>query len=164
MRGTRGPRGQATVLDALRMGSRGGDDVRAGLVKLVLTVVEVVRQVLERQALRRMDDGDLTSDEVERLGAAFIEIRKALFEISREFGIKPEELTAQLGSIVRTGERRLDNASVADLLDRLLDRGAVLAGTVKLSVSDIDLVALDLLAMLHPIRRTLRPNGRMGGG
>ena len=147
-------RDPAAVLQELALGGKKkNDDVRLGLVKLVLTVVEVVRQVLEKQAIRRLDAGDLTPDEVERLGTAFIEIRAALLQISREFGIKPEELTAQLGALVKTGDRGLDQASLAELLDRLLDRGAVVAGSVRLSVSDIDLVALDLYAMLYPVYR-----------
>ena len=110
----------------------------------------MVRQVLEKQAIRRVDAGDLTPAEVEKLGVAFIEIKGALLEISREFGIKPEEITDQLGALVKTGERGLDTVSLSELLDRLLDRGAVVAGSVKLSVSDIDLITLDLLAMIYP--------------
>jgi Gas vesicle protein K/Gas vesicle protein len=143
------------VLEQLRLGSKGEEaDVRLGLVKLVLTVVEVVRQVLERQAVRRVDAGDLTPEEIERLGTAFIEIKGALFSISREMGIRPEELTAELGAIVKTGDKKLDEASLVDLLDRLMDKGAVVAGRVKLTVADIDLVTLDLLAMLYPVYKT----------
>ena len=149
---TRQLRDPAQVLEELRLGGKKGNgDVRTGLVKLVLTVVEIVRQVLEKQAIRRVEAGDLTQEEVERLGVAFMEIKKSLFEISMEFGIKPEELTDQLGAIVRTGEGSLDKVSIASLLDKILDRGAVVAGSVKLSVSDIDLIVLDLLAMLHPV-------------
>ena len=140
------------VLEQLRLGSGGGDvDVRTGLGKLVLTVVEVVRQVLEKQAVRRVDAGDLTPEEVERLGNAFIEIKAALYQISRDLGIRPEELTSQLGAIVRSGDRRLDEASLVDLLDKVLDKGAVVAGSVRLSVSDIDLVALYLFALLYRV-------------
>jgi gas vesicle protein GvpK/gas vesicle protein GvpA/GvpJ/GvpM family len=149
---TRQVRDPAEVLEELRLGGRKGTgDVRTGIVKLVLTVVEIVRQVLEKQAIRRVDAGDLSPEEVERLGMAFIEIKRSLFEISREFGIKPEELTDQLDAIVRTGEGSLDKVSIAGLLDKLLDRGAVVAGSVRLSVSDIDLIVLDLLAMIYPV-------------
>jgi Gas vesicle protein K/Gas vesicle protein len=151
---TREARGPTSVLQELALGGKKNGDVRLGLVKLVLTVVEVVRQVLEKQAVRRLDAGDLTPEEVDRLGAAFIEIKAALQEIGKEFGIKPEELTAQLGALVKTGDGRLDQASLSELLDRLLDRGAVVAGSVRLSVSEIDLIALDLYAMLYPVYRT----------
>jgi len=122
-----------------------------GLARLVLTVVEVLRQVLEKQALRRADSGSLTDEEVERLGLAFMQLNKRLVEISREFGVKPEELRAGLGALVRTGNRDLDSVSLADLLQKLLEKGVVAAGRVKIAVSDIDLVGLDLLAVLYPI-------------
>ncbi len=122
-----------------------------GLARLVLTVVEVLRQVLEKQALRRADSGSLTDEEVERLGLAFIQLNRRLVEISREFGVKPEELRAGLGALVRTGNRDLDSVSLADLLQKLLEKGVVAAGRVRIAVSDIDLVGLDLLAVLYPI-------------
>jgi len=122
-----------------------------GLARLVLTVVEVLRQVLEKQALRRADSGSLTDEEVERLGLAFMQLNKRLVEISREFGVKPEELRAGLGALVRTGNRDLDSVSLADLLQKLLEKGVVAAGRVRIAVSDIDLVGLDLLAVLYPI-------------
>jgi hypothetical protein len=136
--------------------------MRSGLVRLVLTLVEVIRQVMEKQAIRRVDAGDLSAEEVERLGLAFIEIRKELRKIGNQFGIKPEEITAELGAIVRTGDSRLDRASLAELLDKILDRGAVVAGEIRLSVADIDLLGLDLFAMLYPIYKspgTLSTNG-----
>ncbi|MDE1853669.1 MAG: gas vesicle protein K [Thaumarchaeota archaeon] len=158
---TRQARDASAVLEELRLGGRkGNDDVKTGLARLVLTVVEIVRQVLEKQAVRRVDAGDLTPEEVERLGAAFVDIKAALFDISNDFGVKPEELTAQLGAIVSTGDSRFDRASVAELLDKLLDRGAVVAGSIKLSVADIDLITLDLLAMLYPVYKTGRGTAR----
>jgi hypothetical protein len=158
---TRQARDPAQVLEELRLGGRRGTgDVRTGIVKLVLTVVEIVRQVLEKQAIRRVDAGDLTPEEVERLGTAFMEIKRSLFEISREFGIKPEDLTDQLGAIVRTGEGSLDKVSIASLLDKVLDRGAVVAGSVRISVSDIDLIVLDLLAMIYPMYKKAGPRRR----
>ncbi len=135
-----------------------------GLARLVLTVVEVLRQVLEKQALRRADSGSLTDEEVERLGLAFMQLNKRLVEISREFGVKPEELRAGLGALVRTGNRDLDSVSLADLLQKLLEKGVVAAGRVKIAVSDIDLVGLDLLAVLYPIHGKRRKLTRGAGG
>lgn len=128
-----------------------GKKPQNGLVKLVLTVVEVIRQVLEKQALRRVESGTLTAEEVERLGLALMQINSKMIEIAQEFGIKPEELRTELGSLLRSGNGQLDGTSLVDLIDRLLNKGAVLAGQVKISVSDIDLVGLDLFAMLYPI-------------
>ncbi len=150
MRGTAVPASQRT-LQELRLGGAANEDLRAGLVRLVLTVVEVVRQVLEKQAVRRIDAGDLSPKEVEDLGMAFLELKKALGEIALEFGMKPEELVDQLGGIVRTGDQSLDGASLVELLDKVVEKGAVVAGRVRISVSDIDLIALDLMAMLYPV-------------
>jgi len=135
-----------------------------GLARLVLTVVEVLRQVLEKQALRRADSGSLTDEEVERLGLAFIQLNRRLVEISREFGVKPEELRAGLGALVRTGNRDLDTVSLADLIQKLLEKGVVAAGRVRIAVSDIDLVGLDLLAVLYPIHGKRRKLGSVAGG
>jgi hypothetical protein len=57
---------------------------------------------------------------------------------------------------VKTGDRQLDGASLADVLDRLLNRGAVVAGQIRISVSDIDLLGLDLYAMLYPVYKGKR--------
>jgi gas vesicle protein GvpK/gas vesicle protein GvpA/GvpJ/GvpM family len=147
------PKELTTLLQEVNVGGglRKRENVQTGLVKLVLTLVEVIRQVMEKQALRRVDAGDLTVDEVERLGVAFIEIRRELRAICRQFGIDPSDLRTELGQIVRTGDRKLDGASLADVLDRLMYRGAVVAGKVRISVSDIDLLGLDLYAMLYPV-------------
>jgi len=155
------PRDLTALLQEVRIGGgvRKKESIQTGLVKLVLTLVEVIRQVMEKQALRRVDVGDLSEEEVERLGVAFIEIRRELKEICRRFGIDPRDLRTELGQILKTGDRQLDGASLADVLDRLLDRGAVVAGQVRVSVSDIDLLGLDLYAMLYPVyksRRSLR--------
>lgn len=129
-----------------------------GLAKLVLSLVELVRQVLEHQALRRVKSGEITKDEVERLGLAFLELKAKIQEISKDFGIDSKELYATLGSLIKTVDGNLDETSLADILNRLLDKGAVIAGEVKITVSDIELVGLDLFAMLYPVssRRRLR--------
>ena len=142
----------------------GNDKLENGLARLVLAVVEVLRQVLEKQALRRAESGSLTDEEVERLGMAFIQLNRRLVEISREFGVKPEELRAGLGALVRTGNRDLDGVSLSDLLQKLLEKGVVAAGRVRIAVSDIDLVGLDLLAVLYPIRGERAGAARDAGG
>jgi hypothetical protein len=142
----------------------GEEKLENGLARLVLTVVEVLRQVLEKQALRRADSGSLTEEEVERLGLAFMQLNRRLVEISREFGVKPEELKAGLGALVRTGNRDLDRVSLADLIQKLLEKGVVAAGRVRIAVSDIDLVGLDLLAVLYPIHGERRGAAKGAGG
>jgi len=77
------------------------EDVEAGLAKLVLTLIEVVRQVLEHQAVRRMEGGGLRDEEVERLGLALLRLQERLEEIKMAFGLEGEELNIDLGPLGR---------------------------------------------------------------
>lgn len=77
------------------------EDVEAGLAKLVLTLIEVVRQVLEHQAVRRMEGGGLSDEEVERLGLALLRLQERLEEIKMAFGLEGEELNIDLGPLGR---------------------------------------------------------------
>jgi Gas vesicle protein K/Gas vesicle protein len=131
------------------LGQRGSN--QNGLAKLVLSLVELLRQVLERQALRRVDSGELTVDEVERLGIAFLEMKRRIQDLSKDFGIQQKELDATFGSLIKTGNSVLDETSMVDLLDRCLKKGVFVGGQVKITVSDIELVGLDLFAMLYPV-------------
>lgn len=73
----------------------------AELAKLVLTLVEVVRKVLEHQAVRRMDSGTLTPEEVERLGLALLRLNERMEELKSAFGLRDEELDIDLGPLGR---------------------------------------------------------------
>lgn len=75
------------------------DDVAKGLGKLVLTVVELVRELLERQAIRRMDGGSLTDEEVDNLGKTFEKLNEKIGELKKFFGIEDEELNIDLGPL-----------------------------------------------------------------
>ena len=75
------------------------DDVKNGLGKLVLTIVELLRELLERQAIRRMEAGSLTEAEVERLGATFIQLGEEVKRLKREFGLEDEDLNIDLGPL-----------------------------------------------------------------
>lgn len=77
------------------------EDIDAGLGKLVLTLVEFVRQVLEHQAIRRMEGGSLSDEEVERLGLALLKLEEKLGEMKETFGIADEELNIDLGPLGR---------------------------------------------------------------
>jgi hypothetical protein len=77
------------------------EDVEAGLGKLVLTLVEFLRQVLEHQAVRRMEGGTLTDEEIERLGLALMRLQERLEEIKNEFGLEGEDLNIDLGPLGR---------------------------------------------------------------
>ena len=75
------------------------DDVRKSVLKLVLTLVELIRQLLERQAIRRMEAGTLTDDETEAVGAALMRLQETILELAKQFDISPEELNLDLGPV-----------------------------------------------------------------
>ena len=73
--------------------------VEQGLAQLVLTLVELLRQLMERQALRRMDKGTLTDEEIERLGETFMKLEQRMEELKREFGLEDKDLNLDLGPL-----------------------------------------------------------------
>lgn len=75
------------------------DKVEQGLGKLVLTVVELLRQLLERQALRRMEHGSLSDDEIERMGSTFRRLEAKMQELKGVFGLEGEDLNLNLGPL-----------------------------------------------------------------
>ncbi|MFL5580590.1 MAG: gas vesicle protein K [Gemmatimonadaceae bacterium] len=77
--------------------------VEQGLAQLVLTLVEVLRKVLEHQAVRRMEGGTLTDDEVERLGLALLRLNDRMRELKNAFGLSDEDLVIDLGPLGRLG-------------------------------------------------------------
>lgn len=131
-----------------------GEKIQKGLAKLVLVVVELLRQILERQAQRRMQSGSLTTEEVERLGLAFMQIKEKMSYISEEFGLKQEELDGVLNGMLRSPDSQMARTSLVDVVDRLLSKGAVIGGRITISVADVELVALDLLASLSGLPET----------
>jgi hypothetical protein len=77
------------------------EDVEQGLARLVLTLIEVLRKVLEHQAVRRMDGGSLSDEEVERLGLALLRLSERMDELKRLFGLDDEDLEIDLGPLGR---------------------------------------------------------------
>jgi uncharacterized protein YjiS (DUF1127 family) len=75
------------------------EKVEQGLAQLVLTLIELLRQLMERQALRRMDEGDLTDEQVERLGLTFMRLAQRMDELKATFGLRDEDLNLDLGPI-----------------------------------------------------------------
>ena len=74
-------------------------NVEKGLAKLVLTLIELLRQLMERQAVRRMEGGALTDDEIERLGQTFMKLQRRMKELKRTFGMEGEDLNINLGPL-----------------------------------------------------------------
>ena len=75
------------------------ENVKKGLGQLVLTVVELIRQLLEKQALRRIEGGSLTEQEVERLGLTFLELNEQMKWLKQEFGLTDKDLNLDLGPL-----------------------------------------------------------------
>jgi hypothetical protein len=75
------------------------EDVEQGLAQLVLTIVELLRQLMERQALRRVDAGNLSDEQVERLGTTLMLLAERMEELKREFGLDDRDLNLNLGPL-----------------------------------------------------------------
>jgi hypothetical protein len=73
--------------------------VENGLAKLVLSIIELIRRLLEKQALRRMDAGNLTDEEIERLGNALMKLEEKMTELKRVFGLSDDDLNLKLGPV-----------------------------------------------------------------
>jgi len=75
------------------------ETVGRDLASLVLAVVELLRQLMERQALRRIDQGDLDEEQVERLGLTLMALEERMAELREHFGLTPEDLNLDLGPL-----------------------------------------------------------------
>ena len=75
--------------------------VEQGLAKLVLTLIEFIRRLLEKQAVRRMEGGDLSPEQIEELGLALMRLEAKLQELKTQFGLTDEDLNLDLGPIGR---------------------------------------------------------------
>jgi hypothetical protein len=74
-------------------------NVERGLVSLVLTLVELLRQLMERQAIRRVDEGLLTDDQIERVGTTLMLLEEKMAELREHFDLRPEDLNIDLGPL-----------------------------------------------------------------
>jgi hypothetical protein len=132
-------------------------ELENGLAKLVLVLVNVLIDLLERQAERRVIEGSLTPYETEALGSAFIKIRQTFRDVIRKFGFSDKDLESLLepmqakGNTVKSDNEHIFSTSVlVDLLDRLINKQTVVAGQVVISVANIELIILNLLGALKP--------------
>jgi len=75
------------------------EDVQRSVAQLVLTIVEFLRQLMERQAIRRMEQKTLTPKQVEAVGAALMKLEETIREIGARFGLSPEDLNLDLGPL-----------------------------------------------------------------
>jgi Gas vesicle protein K len=75
------------------------EDVRRSVMQLVLTLIEFIRQLLERQALRRVDNGTLTPEQTERVGATLMQLEETVHDLARQAGIDPKDLNLDFGPL-----------------------------------------------------------------
>ncbi|TME28526.1 MAG: gas vesicle protein K [Chloroflexi bacterium] len=87
---------RGTLPDRINVDPEG---LEQGLAQLVLTLVEFIRQLLERQAVRRMEGGSLTEEEVERVGLALMKLEEKVHQLAEQFGIQPSDLNINLGPL-----------------------------------------------------------------
>jgi len=75
------------------------ENIEQGLAKLVLSLIELLRQLLERQAIRRMEGGSLSDEQIENMGEALMKLEAKIAELAGQFGLKPGDLNLELGPI-----------------------------------------------------------------
>ena len=128
----------------------------AGLAPLLLTVIELVRQLMEAQVIRRMDAKILTDEEVERAADSLYQLEKQIFHLCEIFEIDPADLNLDLGEmgtlLPKEGEyypgEKSNNPSILELVDRLLDTGIVVDGSVDLGLAKLNLIQARLKLVL----------------
>jgi len=126
------------------------------LAPLLLTVSELLRQLMEAQIIRRMDMGALSEEELERAADSLQKLEAQILQLCEIFEIDPHDLNIDLGEfgtlLHKNGHyypgEKSTNPSIVELLDRLLNTGVVLEGKVELGLANIDLVHAKLKLVL----------------
>jgi hypothetical protein len=77
------------------------ENVEQGLARLVLSLIELIRQLLERQAIRRMEGGSLAEEQIEQMGEALMKLEAKIHELAANFGLTPADLNLDLGPLGR---------------------------------------------------------------
>jgi hypothetical protein len=90
-----------TAQAAMNRWNANPEDVQKSVARLVLALVEFLRKLLERQAIRRMENGTLSEEEVEKIGVALMRLEETVHELAARFGLRPEELNLDLGPLGR---------------------------------------------------------------
>ena len=97
----KGPRGLARAAAAPLRWNPDPDDVQRSVVKLVLSLIEFIRKLMERQAIRRLEEKTLTPAEIENVGVALMKLEKTVYDIAKRFKLDPKDLNLDLGPIGR---------------------------------------------------------------
>lgn len=129
---------------------------QAGLAPLLLTVVELVRQLMEAQVIRRMEAGRLSDDDLDRAADSLRQLEEQVVKLCEIFEIDPADLNVDLGDIgtllPKSGGyypgASSGNPSILELLDRLLNVGVVVEGKVDLGLANLNLIHAKLQLVL----------------
>lgn len=128
----------------------------AGLAPLLLTVVELVRQLMEAQVIRRMESGYLSDADLDRASDSLRKLEEQVLKLCEVFEIDPADLNIDLGEIgtllpqnggYYPGEKST-NPSILELLDRLLNTGVVVEGDLDLGLAQLNLIHAKLRLVL----------------
>jgi hypothetical protein len=128
----------------------------AGLAPLLLTVIELVRQLMEAQVIRRMEAEELSDEELDRASESLQKLEEQVIKLCEVFEIDPADLNIDLGEVgsllpkaggYYPGEISA-SPTILELLDRLLNTGVVLQGEVDLGLADINLIHAKLQLVL----------------
>lgn len=92
---------QAAATGSLDRINCDAETVEQGLARLVLTLIELLRRLLERQAVRRLEGGSLNDEQIEEMGQALMKLEAKIVELASSFGLKPEDLNLDLGPLGR---------------------------------------------------------------
>ncbi|NET53235.1 MAG: gas vesicle protein K, partial [Merismopedia sp. SIO2A8] len=119
-----------------------------GLAPLLLTVVELIRQLMEAQVIRRMDTNQLSDNDLERAADSLQKLEEQVVHLCGIFEIDPADLNIDLGDLgslmPKPGEyypgQPTTNPSILELLDRLLNTGIVVEGQVELGLAQLSLI------------------------
>ena len=123
--------------------SPSSSDIDTQLARLVVVLLDLVRQLMERQAEHRMAAGGLSETQIERLGAALLRLAQRIDDLKTRVGAK-----AQNGPQVDAEHR---DYVLADVVDRLLVTGAAVEGDITLGLADIELVRIGLRLVARTI-------------
>ena len=135
--------------------TRSGDS-NAGLAPLLLTVAELVRQLMEAQVIRRMESGNLGDDDLDRAAESLRRLEAEIVRLCDVFDIDPADLNIDLGDMGTLLPREggyypgepSQSPSLLELLDRLLDTGVVVEGEVDLGLAQLNLIQAKLQLVL----------------
>jgi hypothetical protein len=140
------------------------EKMRDGLAQLVLTVLELLRELMEKQAIRRIEAGSLKDEEIENLGNTFMALKLELNKLKEHFQLDDDDLNISLGPLMLREKEEIDDekgqTSVVEILDRLLGKGVVVKGDIIISVAEVDLLSLNLGLLLASIDKAKELYGR----